>query len=177
MAETFTSDVKAFVGWNWLADTGQPTDDDNISYDKSFTDGSGDSQEEIKWSSESRTLLNGNSETFDLTALARSLFGGTLTVTLYKVKTIMIVIESTTAGKLTIGDAASNEWAGPLHTDGQTLILDPDSVYLQTNRQYGWGVDDSNKNLKVAAGNGDVTYSIFIGGTETDDGSASGSAY
>ena len=177
MPETFTSDILARSGWNWLATSGNPVDDDNIEYSKSFADGSGDNQAEIKWSSKSRTLLNGNSETFDLTALAREVFSGTLTLTFYKVRAIMIVIENTSGGKLTIGDAASNEWAGPLHTDGHTLVLDPDSVYLQTNRTYGWGVDDSNKNLKIAAGNGDVTYSIVIEGTETDDGSASGSVY
>lgn len=177
MAETFSSNVVARTGWRWLADSGNPIDDDNIEYDKNFADGSADNQAEIKWSSKSRTLLNGNSETFDLTALAREVFGGTLTLTFYKVKVIHIIIESTTSGKLTIGGAASNEWAGPLHTDGHTLVLDPDSTYLQTNRQYGWGVDDSNKNLKIAAGNGDVTYSIVIEGTETDDGSASGSVY
>ena len=177
MAETFTSDILARVGWNWLAESGNPIDDDNIQYAKTFADGSGDGQAEIKWSSKSRTLLNGNSETFDLTALTREIFSGDLTLTFYKVKAIMIVVENTSGGKLTIGDAASDEWAGPLHTDGQTLILDPDSVYLQTNYTYGWGVDDSNKNLKIAAGNGDVTYSIVIEGTETDDGSASGSVY
>jgi hypothetical protein len=177
MAETFTSTIYVRNGWTWTANTGNPIDDDNITYEKAFADGSDDNQAEIKWSSEARTLLDGASETFDLTALARSFFGGTLTLTFYKVKAIMIVITSTTAGKLTIGDAASAEWAGPLHTDGHTLILDPDSVYLQTNRQYGWGVDDSNKNLKVAAGGGDVIYSIVLTGTETDDGSASGSVY
>ena len=53
--------------------------------------------------------------------------------------------------------------------------MPPDSPLLLANRQDGWTVDDAQKNLRLAASGGDVTYSIAIVGTTTAAGSGSGS--
>lgn len=177
MAFSFTATMQARFGWEWKDSTGNPVDSGNVEYDKGLADGYSENQGEVVWYDKSASLLNGQSRTLDLTALTRELFEGTLTTTFYRVRGLLVIVESTTRGELVVGNAGSNEWSGPFEADGSILVVDPDSEICLTSRQYGWKVDDVNKNLKLFARNGDVTYSIGIVGTQTDDGTGSGSAY
>ena len=169
---SFKAEVKASVGWNW--DDGA-VDNDRLDYARQLLEGSGNNQAQAVWGAEDQLLLDGASTTLDLTCLARTVLGDTLTVTFLTVKALLIVNQSTSGGELVLGGAAADEWSEPFVADGDQITVPLDSPLLLGNRQAGWEVDDSNKNLKLAASGGDVTFSIAIVGTTTASGSGSGS--
>jgi hypothetical protein len=159
----FQGQIKAYLGWEW--DDGAK-DASNLSVNDTWADGVGVNQAEAVWHKEDVELLNAASTTYDLTALVRSVIGDTTHVTsLVSVNAILIVNQSTSGGELVIGGAAANEWSEPFGADGDKVKVPLDSPLLLGNRRCGWEVDDSNKNLKLLAQGGDVTYSIAIIGT------------
>ena len=169
---SFKVEMKASIGWNW--DDGA-VDNDRLEYVRQLLEGNDDNQAEAVWHVEDQVLLDGNSTTLDLTALTRTILGDTVTVTLLTVKGLLIVNQSTTGGQLVVGDAATDEWSAPFGADGDQVTVPLDSPVLLSNRQSGWAVDNSNRNLKLTASGGDVTYSIAMVGTTTAPGSGSGS--
>lgn len=160
----FKGTFDARTGWNWNSGV---LDDDKLSYSKTLAHGPEANQAEAVWHEEDVELLDAVSRTLDLTALTRSVFGSTLTTTLLRIKSILIVNKSTTGGQLVVGGAAANEWSECFGADGDQAIVPLDSPLLLCNRRCGWEVDDTHKNLKIAAVGGDVTYSIAIIGTTT----------
>jgi len=154
MADTFSAELTARLGWAWKAATGNPKDVDELEYNKLLTNGVGSNQAEAKWSIEGETILSGSDTTYDLTALVRTIFGDSLTLDFYWIKALMIQVTSTSGGDLVVGAAATNAWSGPLGTDSDTIAIPPDSVLLLTNRGVGWAVDDANKNSDDGSGSG-----------------------
>ena len=170
---SFLAEIKASLGWNWNE---AAVYSDRVDYAKSLADGNGDNQAEAAWHSESQLLLSAASLTLDLTALTRAAFGDSYSVTFLTVKGLLIINESTTGGgELLLGAATSDEWSEPFGADGDQIAVPPDSPLLLANRVAGWTVDNANKNLRLAAVGGDVTYSIAIIGTTSASGSGSGS--
>ena len=167
---SFKGQIQASLGWNW--DDGA-VDNDRLDYAEWLLEGNGDGQAEAVWHDEDQTLLSGASTTLDLTGLTRTVLGDTNTVTFLKVKAVLIVSHDTSTGELLVGDAASDQWAEPFGADGDRVVVPPDSPLLLSNRKTGWTVDASNKNLKLAASDGDVDYSIAVIGTITEEGSGS----
>jgi hypothetical protein len=167
MAETFAASLTVKGGWTWKAATGWPQDVDNIEYSKSWADGYSTNQGEAKWTTEDATLLNGNSTTLDLTNMTRTFFGDTLAVTFLTIRAILVINKSTTGGQLIVGGAASNEWHECFGAAGDQQTVPLDGVWASSNPRCGWEVDDNNKNLKIAASGGNVTYSMLIIGTTT----------
>ncbi len=161
---SFKAEIKATLGWNW---NDGALDNDRLDYAGQLLEGNGDDQAEAVWHVEDQILLDAASTTLDLTALTRSMLGDTVTLTLLKVKALLIVNQDTSVGELVVGDAAADEWSEPFTADGDQIVAPPDSPLLLANRRTGWEVDASNKNLKLAASGGDVTYSIAIVGTTT----------
>jgi len=170
---SFKGELRASLGWNW---NDGATDNGRLDYAATLLEGNGDDQAEAVWHEEDQTLLSGQSTTLDLTNLTRTLLGDVHTVTFLTVKALLIVSDDAGEGDLLVGDAAADEWSQPFGGDGERIVVPPDSPALLANRQTGWPVDDSNKNLKLAADGGDVTYSIAILGTITAAGSGSGSS-
>jgi hypothetical protein len=161
---TFKAEIVARKGWDWNSGA---VDESKLEYVKLLTHGPEANQAEAVWHLEDVELLEGVSATYDLTALTRSVFGDTLITTLLLVKSILLINKSTSGGKLLLGGAATNEWSECFGADGDSAEVPLDSPLLLSNRKCGWEVDDTHKNLKVAAVGGDVTYSIAIIGTTT----------
>ncbi len=169
---TFKAQIEASLGWNW---NDAAVYDKRLDYAKQLLDGNGDNQAEAAWHLDDQVLLDAASTTLDLTSLSRDALGDSYIVTLLSVKSLLIVNQNTTAGNLLVGNAAANEWSEPFGAAGDQIVVPPDSPLLLANRRTGWSVDDANKNLKLAASGGDVTYSIAIVGTITASGSGSSS--
>jgi len=167
MADTFKVDIGASFGWLWQSDTLQPQDNDRLAFAKSLTNGEDDYEAEAKWSDEAASLLDGGTRTLDLTALTRTIFGDTHTVTLVRLKALMITLTEASTGQLLVGGAAADEWWYPFGAPGDKLYVPRGSVGMLTSLGCGWQVDNSHKNLKLAAVDGDITYSIAIVGTIT----------
>lgn len=162
---SFKGSIRAFLGWNWVQGT---EDNAKLSYDKALTDGAGVNEAEGIWHKESVLLLDAASETLDLTALVRTVLGDTThNTTFVTIKGILVVNESTSGGELVIGGAATDEWSELFGADGDKIRVPLDSPMLWSSRRCGKEVDATNKNLKIAAEGGDVTYSIAIAGLLT----------
>lgn len=163
---SFKAEVLAKIGWAWSDGV---LDKSEQTFTAQFNDGNAVNQAEAVWHSELRELASGNSETFDLSALVRTVFGDTLTTAFHTVRAILVVNESTDpgAGEVLIGGAASNEWTYPFGSAGDQVSVPVDSVLMLSNRQWGWAVNAGAKNLKIAADGGDAVYSIVIVGTIT----------
>lgn len=159
----FKAQLKVYLGWEW--DDGAQ-DKGNVSIDETFEDGTGVDQAEAVYHVVSETILDGNSNTYDLTALLRQVLGDELSTTLVTIKELLIINEST-SGNLVVGNAAADEWSEPFGADGDTLVIRPDSPCLLSSRRCGWEIDGSNKNLKIAASGDDVTFSMVIIGLLT----------
>jgi hypothetical protein len=151
-------------------------DNDKIEYKEDFADGPDASEAEAVWYDENRVLTSGASETLDLTAMLRALFADVLTITFYAIKTILIVNKSTSAGTLTVGGAAADEWYACFGSAGDQVKVLPDGTLLLQTRATGWTVDDTHKDLKLAASGGDVTFDIAIVGTLYAPGSGGSSS-
>lgn len=166
------AEIKTAIGWNW---SDGAIDDQRLDYAKLWTAGSGPGQAEAVWHAEERLLLEGTAETLDLTDLARTVFGASISITLLSVKALLVVSHSASTGELLIGAATTDTWSEPFGDDGDQIAVPPDSPLLLVNRQSGWAVDDANKNLKLAASGGDVIYSVVVMGTTSASASGSGS--
>ncbi len=173
---TAKAQLRAYLGWEWVAGA---RDADSLAYTKAFVDGNDSGEIEGVYSLDDVVELSAAATTYDLTALVRNVLGdATHTTTFVTIKGILIVNTSTAAGAGTLpaGHAAANEWSAPFGADGDIVEVPPDSPLLVANRQCGWLVDATNKNLKIAASGGDVTYSMaIIGALSLPDGGCSGS--
>jgi len=167
---SFKADIRASAGWSW---SDGAIDNGRLGYAKQLLEGNGDNQAEAVWHAEDQVLADGESTTLDLTNLTRSVLEDLHTVTFLKVRALLLVNLSTGAGELIVGGAGADEWSAPFTADGDQLRVPPDSPLLLANRQLGWDVDDSHKNLLLAASGGDVTYSVAVVGNLTASGSGS----
>lgn len=159
------------LGWSW--DSGA-IDEDSLSLAQLFEDGNDSGECDAIWHTEDQSLSDGASTTLDLSALTRTVLGSTITTAFLTIKAILIKVTSTTGGELIVGGAAANEWMYPFGAAGDQVSVPIASATLLSNVQWGWAVNTTNKNLKIAASGGAVTYSIAILGTITT--SASGSS-
>ncbi len=176
---SFNSEIIAHLGWDW--DEGA-RDDDRLPYEKRLLDGHGFNQAEAIWHLEDQTLLDGASVVYSLDRLERIVLGDTLTIDLTEVMALLIVNQSTSGGRLIVGNAPGDTWWEPFGAIDDTVEVPLDSALLLTNRRDGWFVGTSSssgaviaaglRNLQLAALGGGVTYSIAIIGTLT--GSSSG---
>jgi len=164
------AEIKASLGWNW---TDGAVLDDRLAYAAQLLDGNGDNQAEAAWLAEQQSLLSGASITHDLSYLTRSLLGDTHVTTLLEVRALLAINHGSSGGTLVVGGASSNPWSAPLADGSDKLRVPPDGVALLTSRPSGWTVDESNRNLKLAADGGTVDYSIALIGTITASGSGS----
>jgi hypothetical protein len=167
---TFKAEIQTSLGWNWNEGA---VDNQRFEYAKQFPQGNGADQAEAVWHAEDQVLLSGASVTLDLTALQRVILGDTNTVAFLTVKAIWIVNKNTSGGHLLVGGAATDQWSEPFGADGHQIRVPLDSPLLLCNRKSGWPVDQTNRNLKLAAVDGNATYSLAILGTTSSTASSS----
>ncbi len=165
MAVDFAGSIASAFSWRWREDGGQPQDKNKLDYSQAIANGCEDYEAEAVWYKEAVALLEGNSTTFDLTALTRTILGDTHSTTFVRVKALLILSAATSTGELVVGGAASNEWLGPFRSAGNQIVLGIGSPFQIAAARCGWIVDATHKNLKLLAQNGDVTYSIALIGT------------
>ncbi|MBA7474157.1 hypothetical protein ES707_09505 [subsurface metagenome] len=161
---SFKAELRTSLGWNW--DDGA-VDNRRLDCVAQLLEGNGSGQAEAAWISEDQALQDTASVTLDLDALTRAVLGDQLTVSFETIKALLIRNADTSTGNLVIGNAATNEWSAPLGAAGDTLVVPPDGVLLTSNRDAGWTVDATHKNLKLAASGGNLIYSIAVLGTTT----------
>ncbi len=183
---SFRSEINARLGWDWEAGA---RDNSRLEYTKELLEGYGIDQASAVWHSESRTLADGASDTFDLTDLTRAVLGDILITRLFEVQAILVVNLSTAGGILIVGNAPFDCWWEPFGATDHTVEVPLDSAVLLANRRIGWpvtpggssssssgeeyvyGESGGDRMLRITALGGEVTYSIAIIGQRTSSSS------
>ena len=169
MPPVLSLDLRASLTWllQDALDLSTITDVSKLEYAASLTSGIGSGQADRIWHDE-RTLAASAVDELVLSALESSVFGNDVEVALAKVKALLIVVTTTTAGtELTLGDAAADAWVGPFNSAGDRLKLGPDAALFLVDKQSGWSVGAGTSDvLKIAnTGSVEATYRIVIVGT------------
>ena len=174
MADALTLTITATMDWlfNDALDLSTISDSTKITYDKSLTDGTGNSLVDGIWH-DTRTISGaaGTADSLDVGALAQTLFGqaDTMDFVVGKIKMIYIVNTNTTSGDdLYIDSSVANSLILPFVSIATAKIEIPaDSCLLWVNKVPGWttsattGIVSIKKD--VAA---DVIYKIVIAGVK-----------
>ena len=112
------------------------------------------------WSSD--LSLAGSATTLDLTSLT----GPRGTETFATIVGLYVYNLTTTAGyAVTVGNAASNAWTGPLGGTTPTLTVPAGSRLVLENNDTAWTVDGTHKSLKLDPGANTVSVRVVILGT------------
>lgn len=173
MADTFKAEIVGRVGHKWESEG--VIDSDKVEQDTQLATGFNWNEAEAAWKLASVVLSDAASVTYDLTNLTQTRFGDTQVIAMIDIRAIIIKNETTNEGTLIVGNAGANEWSAMFGADGDTLKVEPSSVFLISNELDGWDVDATNKNLKITASGGDATFSIKLVGATSAGASGSGS--
>ncbi len=166
---SFQAQLAASLGWKW---NDGAVDSGRLGYAESLLDGSG--QAEAVWHAEDQSLLDGASTTLDLTNLTRRVLEDVHTVAFSDIRAILLVNLVSSDGELLVGGAATDGWSAPFGSGSDLLAIPPGSPLLLANCANGWEADTAQRNLKLTASGGDVTYAVAIVGNRTSSGSGSG---
>lgn len=166
---TLASEIKASIQWLFQEPLALTTvgDASQLVYDDTLASGTAADEADLIWSDQ-RTLAAGANDDLDLTALARALFGSTVTIDLARVKVILIVHTSTTAGeKLQLDSSVTNGFTGPFAGSATSkLEIGADSAALLASKKDGWATASNNKILRIHnAGALSATYKMVVLGT------------
>ena len=173
MADVFKAELLARIVWRWTSAGVQ--DSSKVEHSSALTTGFNWNEAEAVFYTLSGTLADAESVTLDLTNLTRTVFGDTQVTSLVDLRGLIISNEVEGEGTLIVGDAGANEWSEMFGADGETIKVEPSSPFMIGNILDGWDVDATNKNLKITASGGEVTYSLAIIGATSAGASGSGS--
>lgn len=177
MTTTLRSSIRAELGWTWRDTVGELlfTDSNRLVSQEDLDDGAATSQADAVWHALDQSLAAGGSAVFALDGLPQSMFGGTITVALAKVKALLIVNRG--EGHLVVGGADASQWLGPFGMLGDTLRVPPGGSLLASHVGDGWPVEPGSKYLKLQALGGDALFDITMLGAAAggDQGDSSGS--
>lgn len=167
MPDTLAIDLNARVAWLFQEslDLSTVTDNSNLEYKKSLSDGAGADQADKIWH-DTRTLAAGASDDLDLTALANTVYGSTVTINLAKVAAILLVNTSSVAGdKLWLDSSVANAYTGPFAGSATSKVeIGADSPLLLVAKKDTFGATSAgNRVLRVTnPGSNSVTYKIVV---------------
>ena len=167
MATALIAAIKASVSASYAnsQEFGSVAQDLKYSAAHAFTDGTGADQAQ-KLFTDQRTLAASANESLDLAGGLTDAFGATLTLT--KVKAILVKAAAGNTNNVVVGGAASNAFTGPFGDASDTVAVKPGgTVMFVAPDANGYAVTAGTGDLlKVAnsgAGTG-VTYDIVIVG-------------
>lgn len=135
----------------------------NRSFEKTFTPGTGNGQADILFA-DTRTLSASGSEDLDLAGGVADALG--VTRTFAKVVAILIRAAEGNTNNVVVGNAASNEFGGPLSADA-TVTLPPGGVLALVHPGAGWTVTASTGDLLKLANSSSgssVSFDIVVVG-------------
>jgi len=170
MSDTLAADIKASIDWLFeeSLDLSIVTDSSKLEYSKGLSDGVGENQADLLWH-DTRTIAAGANDDLDLTALVKSLHGGSITLSLAKVKAILIHNTAEDAAEdLQVDSSAPASIVAPFGGSATSLVEIPaDSPLLLVNRNAGWPVVEGSADiLRITnLGTGPIDYKIVIVGT------------
>lgn len=165
MAQSFS--LSGVVQLNPTWDDGTATDAVAANVALSLDNGTGAGQADSFWSN-TYSIAAGQSQSIDLTALARSVFGASGSINIWKVKALLFRNLSTATG-FTVGGTPSDRWSG--FSSSGTLVVAPEGLVLVTAPRAGLATSGTSKALDVV--NTDQVYSL-TGNTTTGQAAVTG---
>ncbi len=173
MADTLSVELKTSLSW-LLADASDLStvvDNSRLEFNRNLLDGVGADQADKIWHA-SGGLASGTEVVWDLGALPQTLFGGSFTVALAKVKLVVVIHRGTVAGEvLVLGGASSQPWAEPFGGAAAGVVeVGPDSLLVLSQKKDGWAVSSGVADqLRLAnpASSGVVNWSVVLVGTSS----------
>jgi len=170
MPDSLTVDIRASVDWLFeeTLDLSSAVDNSQVEYKQGLTDGVGTNQADKIWH-DTRSLAGGADDDLDLSNLVNQLFGSTVTISLARVKAILIHNTATAAGEdLLLDSSVANALLAPFNGSANSKIEIPaDSTLLLVNRGEGWPVAPATADrLRITSdGAGSIDYKIVLVGT------------
>lgn len=170
MADTLTIEALARLTWTRkeALDLSNVVDSATLEWKESLADGTGADQTDLVWHDE-RSILTTANDDLDMTALVATIFGSTVTTNFVKVKLILIINRSTTAGEeLKLDSSVANGFLGPFNGSATSKIeIGPDSALLLSSKKDGWTVTAATGDIiRINNPNATtVTYRVVIAGT------------
>lgn len=120
------------------------------------------------WASKGRTLANAGTETIDLVAFTGIDIGTGAGedpcgngLTLVEICALLILRDDASAGTLTLGGAASNEFTSMWAAGDAPVILPKGFLFIGSMKDPAYVVGSTNKNLKILS-SGASTYDIYV---------------
>lgn len=146
MAASFSLTGSLRIVPRWVDDMNTTTVTDTATANLAFTlaDGTGDDQAD-GYFKDVLTIAASGAATVDLRALSLTIMGGTGTLSLAKVKTLLVKNRSTTAS-LSVGGTTSNRWTAL--AAGATTI-GPDGVFYVSHPKGGYATSVSDKVIAI----------------------------
>lgn len=168
MSDTLAVQLAARMIWQnaTTLDLSAPQDAGQLDAGDSLATGTGTDQADLIWH-DTRSLASAASDSLDLTALTKTLFGSTVTTNFAKIKGILIRNNSAVAGEyFTVGNG-TNPFIGPFGAAAHTVTCHPNGLILFWHPGAGWTVTNTTADvLKIVnSGAGVNTYSIALAGT------------
>jgi hypothetical protein len=167
MATALIAAIKASVSASYAnsQEFGSVAQDLKYSAAHAFTDGAGADQAQ-KLFTDQRTLAASANESLDLAGGLTDAFGATLTLT--KVKALLIKAADGNTNNVVVGGAASNGWVGPFGDVSDTVAVKPGgTLLLVAPNAAGYAVTAGTGDILQVANSGagtGVTYDIVIVG-------------
>jgi hypothetical protein len=115
---------------------------------------------------DTRTIAASSNDDLDLNGVLPAVFGGTVGLTL--VRAIIIRAAAGNTNNVVVGNAASNQFLGPLGAAAHTISIRPGDEFVATSRNAGWTVTAGTGDILRIANSGSgtpVTYDIIIIGS------------
>lgn len=166
---TLASEIKASIQWLFQEPLALTTvgDASQVAFDEALGSGTAADLADRIWSDE-RAVASGANDDLDLTALTHSLFGSTVSINFARVKAILIIHTSTTAGeKVNLDSSVTNGFTGPFAASATSkLEIGADSAALLASKKDGWATASNNKILRIHNGGSHTAmYRIVVLGT------------
>ncbi len=172
MSDTLACEIRTSVAWLFqeTLDLSTVSDASKLDYNQTLADGVAVDQADKVWHDQ-RSVAAGANDDLDLTALASSLFGGSLSLSLAKLKALLLVNTSTTAGdKLRLDSSVANACTGPFGGSTTSKIeIGADSALLLTSKKDGWTVTGGSGDIVRVnnPGANAISYKIVLVGTSS----------
>ena len=172
MSDTLSCEIRASLAWLFqdALDLSTVSDASKLDYSQMLADGVAADQADKIWHDQ-RTVAAGANDDLDLTALASSLFGGSLSISLAKLKAVLLVNTSTTAGdKLRLDSSVANACTGPFGGSATSKIeIGADSALLLSSKKDGWTVTGGTGDILRLSNPGAnaIIYKIVVVGTSS----------
>ena len=168
-ATTFSGNLLVRQSWTY-SKSGVPSATQSFAdrlYDLTHTSGAGLNQMDSLFS-ERVTLTNGQARTVNLATGVTDAFGDTITFTEVKFFAVSLPVSVgavTNLNNVTVGNAATNEFATWCGGTNQTVTVRPGGIFMMVAPD-ATGYACTNGNLKILnAGTNSVIYDLWIGGS------------